>query len=39
MGSVANLNFDIGNFKCFLKMGVDYVFGCDNGVALTDSNF
>ena len=39
MESVALKNFDIGYFQCFLKMGGDYVFGCDKGVALTNNRF
>lgn len=39
MTCIAAKNFDIGYFKCFLKMGADYVFGCDKGVALTSNRF
>ena len=39
MSCISTLNFEIGNFKTFLQLGGDYVFGCDHGVAITNSRY
>ena len=39
MSCVASRNFGIGQFIRFVQVGEDYVFGCTNGVALTNTKF